>query len=105
MIFPLQLPAVGGFPLRVFLTLKSSIMLPEIIISANMTLPDNDLWRFRFEINSETSNRKYTIAQHKVKKHWGCSCPGWRAHRNCKHLQAMRLPGKETPFEVSFKIQ
>lgn len=77
-------------------------MLPTLFIPAEMVLPDNDQWQFRFQVQSETSNRLYTISQHKTKKHWGCSCPGWKAHRSCKHLQAIGIPGKEQPYEVIF---
>lgn len=76
-------------------------MLPQLHIAKSLALPDTDQWQFRFTIHSETSNRVYTISQHKKKKHWGCSCPGWKAHRHCKHLKAMDLPGDEQPFEVN----
>jgi len=52
--------------------------LPTLYIPSDaITLPDNEQWQFRFEVHSETSNRVYVIAQHKTKKHWGCSCMGW----------------------------
>ncbi|RKE47148.1 hypothetical protein [Sphingobacterium detergens] len=76
-------------------------MLPTIRISKGLSLPDNDQWQFRFEVQSESSNRLYTIAQNKKKKHWGCSCPGWKKTKNCKHLQALGIPGKEQPFEIN----
>lgn len=76
-------------------------MLPTLRISADVMLPDTDQWQLRFEVESETSNRLYVIAQHKNKKHWGCSCPGWKRHRQCKHLQAVGIPGHEKPFEVN----
>ena len=63
-------------------------------------LPDNAQWENRFEIRSETSDRVYVVSQHKEKRHWGCSCPGWRSRRQCKHLAAMQLPAHEKPFEV-----
>lgn len=74
--------------------------LPVLFIEQGLTLPDNDQWRHRFEIYSESSNRVYTIAQHKVKKHWACSCPGWKAHRKCKHLSAIGVPNNEVPYEA-----
>lgn len=49
-------------------------------------LPDNDAWTNRFQIKSETSSRLYTVAQRKSDGSWGCSCPGWKSHRTCKHL-------------------
>ncbi len=52
-------------------------------------LPDNTQWTNRFEIRSETSSRVYTVAQRKSDKSWGCSCPGWKSHRRCKHLNSM----------------
>ena len=63
-------------------------------------LKDNAGWTNRFDIKSESSDNLYRIAQNKHKRYWGCSCPGWISHRNCKHLRAMGLPGKEQPFEV-----
>lgn len=76
-------------------------MLPVIRISNDLSLPDTDQWQFRFEVESETSNRVYIIAQNKKKKYWGCSCPGWKRNRHCKHLSALGIPGNEQPFEVN----
>lgn len=52
-------------------------------------LPDTKQWINRFEIQSESSNRIYIIAQRANLTEWGCSCPGWRIHRNCKHLNTV----------------
>jgi hypothetical protein len=60
----------------------------------------NNTWVNRIEIKSETSNRVYVVSQHATKRYWGCSCPGWKAHRKCKHLERLGLPGSEEPFEV-----
>ena len=60
----------------------------------------NDQWTNRTEVRSETSNRVYVVSQHAEKRYWGCSCPGWRRHRRCKHLERLGLPGGESPFEV-----
>ena len=79
--------------------------LPEIYISRQAALPDNDQWMNRFEIHSETSDRVYVIAQHKRYKHWGCSCPAWRIHRKCKHLTAVGVPNNEKPFEIVLKTR
>ena len=64
------------------------------------TLPDNGNWTNRFEVKSASSNRLYIIAQSKDKRHWGCSCMGWRRHRKCKHLTTVGLPCFEEPHEV-----
>lgn len=77
----------------------SSNQLQRLDIPREVALPDNDQWQFRFEIRSETSNRIYTIAQHRTRKHWGCSCPGWKRYRTCKHLEAIGLPTHERPFD------
>lgn len=75
--------------------------LPVIYIPGDaLTLPDNDQWQLRFEIHSETSERVYIIAQHKEKKHWACSCPGWKRFRHCKHLSSIGVHNYEKPFEV-----
>lgn len=75
--------------------------LPAIRINTELILPDNDQWQFRFQIFSETSDNIYIVAQNKKKKHWGCSCPGYKRFRKCKHLQAMGIPCNETPYEVN----
>ena len=56
-------------------------------------LPDNDQWTNRFEIESETSNRVYIIAQNKKSGIWGCDCPSWKTRRYCKHLRTLNLLG------------
>ena len=66
----------------------------------SIALPDNAQWENRFEIRSESSNRVYIVSQNIKKRHWGCSCPGWRRHRRCKHLTQLGLPGQEQPHEV-----
>ena len=68
-----------------------------------IVLPNNAQWENRFEIHSENSNRCYIIAQNKKKRYWGCSCPGWRRWRTCKHLKQLSLPGYETPHEILLK--
>ena len=49
-------------------------------------LDDSDRWMNRFQIRSGSSDRLYVIAQQRADNVWGCSCPGWRHHRKCKHL-------------------
>lgn len=73
--------------------------LPTLFINKSVMLPDNSQWQLRFEIKSESSDRLYIVSQNKAKKHWGCSCPAWRTRRTCKHLQALGIPGGETPYE------
>lgn len=80
-------------------------MLPQIIVSSEVTLPDNSQWYNRFTIKSETSDRIYTIAQNRKKGFWACDCPGWKRYRRCKHLTAMGLPNHEQPLIVEFKKQ
>lgn len=79
--------------------MNTTTQLPELYISKDVILPDNSQWQFRFEIQSENSDRLYTIAQNKAKKHWGCSCMGWKRFRTCKHLTALGIPGHEKPYE------
>ncbi len=74
--------------------------LPVLHIPFGSHLPDNAQWEKRFEIHSSSSDRVYIVAQNKQKRHFGCSCPGYRRHRNCKHLQALQLPCYEQPHEV-----
>ena len=81
---------------------KFNSMLPIIRVPQSMSLPDKGVWRYRFNIPSETTDRLYKVAQHKEKKYWGCSCPGWKKHRHCKHLRNIGLPGDEKPYEVNF---
>lgn len=74
--------------------------LPTLFIPPSMTEPDNDQWEHRFKIRSESSNRIYIVAQHKKGRYWGCSCPGWKSRRYCKHLKALGLPNHQVPYEV-----
>jgi len=76
-------------------------MLPILRISTEVMLPDTEQWQLRFNVESESSNRLYVIAQNKKKKHWGCSCPAWKRYRHCKHLTALGIPGNEQPYEVN----
>lgn len=51
-------------------------------------------WKNRIEIQSESSNRLYVVAQNTTTGEWGCSCPGWiikrpGKERTCKHLKAL----------------
>lgn len=50
-------------------------------------LPDKGQWTHRMEIRSQSSGRLYIVSKNKSTGVWGCSCPGWRTHRNCKHLR------------------
>lgn len=75
--------------------------LPAVYVRQELILPSNDQWQNRFEIHSESSNRVYIVAQNINKKHWACSCPGWKRHRKCKHLEALNLPVKEVPYEIN----
>ena len=77
----------------------------SLSIKRDNYLPDNKLWKNRFEIHSETSNRVYVIAQNIEKGHMGCSCPGWRRYRNCKHLSSLGLPGNEQPVNLKLNIK
>jgi len=77
---------------------EQNLILRETI--NKYALPDNNQWTNRFEIRSESSNRIYIIAQHKKNRYWGCSCPGWRRHRKCKHLTNLSLPAYEQPYEL-----
>jgi hypothetical protein len=86
-----------------FIHHKTIYMLPVIHVSPQVVLPDNDQWQHRFQIESETSNRLYVVAQNRKKGFWACSCPGWKRHRHCKHLRSMGIPGDNQPFEVDFK--
>ncbi len=76
---------------------------PVIFIDDSLMLPDNSQWEKRFEVKSETSDRVYIVAQNKQKRHWACSCPGWKRYRKCKHLQEIGLPINEQPHEIEIK--
>lgn len=76
---------------------------PTIFIRPELKLADKKDWTNRFEIASETSDRLYVVAQHKDKRHWGCSCPSWKVRRYCKHLEALGLPANERPYEAKIE--
>lgn len=77
--------------------------MTSLTVTQSQILPDNGQWKNRIEIKSSSSNRVYVVSQNKAKGHWGCSCPGWKAHRTCKHLKALGLPSYEKPFEIEVK--
>lgn len=77
--------------------------LPVIYKPASELLPDNDQWTNRFKVKSASSNRMYTIAQNKKKRHFACDCPGWKRHRKCKHLEHLALPNYEQAHEIELK--
>lgn len=76
-----------------------------VYIKKSDVLPDNKLWTNRFEIRSESSDRVYIVAQNIDKGHMGCSCPGWRRYRTCKHLNALGLPGHEEPVTLKLNFR
>src|SRR4051812_48943854 len=49
-------------------------------------MPDNDQWTNRFVVQSQSSSREYVVSQRRSDGTWGCSCPGWKHYRHCKHL-------------------
>lgn len=59
-------------------------------------------WGTRIEIKSESSSRVYVVAekldQGRPTGTYGCSCPGWKSRRNCKHLAGMRLASCAAPI-------
>ena len=72
----------------------------QLYIDSSVMLPNTPQWINRFEIHSSSSNRVYVVAQNNNNRFWGCSCPGWKSHRKCKHLESMGLPSHERPMEV-----
>jgi prepilin-type N-terminal cleavage/methylation domain-containing protein len=81
-----------------------ALSVVKLIKSGAVNLPDNDQYTNRFEIKSQTSNRKYIIAQHKTSRWWACSCPGWIRTRSCKHLIACGLPTHQVPMELGYTL-
>lgn len=65
-------------------------------------LPDSDQWFNRFQVASASSSRLYVIAQRTTDKTWGCSCPGWRHYRKCKHLTDVLRRLSNVPLIESF---
>lgn len=56
-------------------------------------LPDSDQYQYRIQIAGSSGNL-YVVAQAKSHRkdagQWQCSCLGFRRHRHCKHIDAMR---------------
>ena len=59
----------------------------------------SELWENRMEITGSSGNI-YVVSQHKTGRYWGCSCPGWKSRKRCKHLETMGLPPNCEPFEL-----
>lgn len=84
--------------------MKVSACLPVLVMPADaIHLYDNEQWENRYEIRSESSGRTYVVSQHRQGRHWGCSCPGWKSRRRCKHLDRFGLPGDCQPYEVEVR--
>jgi len=81
--------------------------LPAVTVTIRVNksdmLPDNKLWKNRFEIHSSSSDRVYIVSQNIDKGHMGCSCPGWKSRRKCKHLSSLGLPNFEQPVTLNIK--
>lgn len=67
---------------------RKALLIAANSIGADI-LPDNALWTNRLQIRSETSSRLYIVAQSISSGTFGCSCMGWKRHRNCKHLKVI----------------
>jgi serine protease inhibitor len=70
-------------------------------INSDVALENKGKWIHRFEIKSESSDRKYILAFHADKHFFGCSCQGWLRYRKCKHLAALNLPFFEQPCDIN----
>ena len=54
-------------------------------------LHDNNLYTYRFEVQSDSNpEKKYIIAQNKNTKVWSCSCHAWIFRKTCKHLKRLK---------------
>ena len=88
--------------------IRPPVQEPEFVsflsIPVSETLPPSAQWVNRFEVRSQTSARRYVVAQHREMRHWACSCPGWTHYRHCKHVEALSLPPGEQPHEVDFQV-
>jgi hypothetical protein len=84
---------------------KKETKYPEALVhipSDSEMLPDNDQWTNRFKFHSDSGN-EYLISQNKKNRYWGCTCWPWKRTHNCKHLESLGLPGKDTPFQAQLK--
>lgn len=78
---------------------KDSLALlpPHVVQAALAVFPDDARYKARFEIRSESSDRRYRISFDSAAGagYWTCSCPGNIRHGSCKHLEAMGLRGRK----------
>ena len=77
--------------------MNSLVLLPASAKNAAIAVhPDAGRYLCRFDIRSGSSNRIYRISYDSAPGSlcWKCSCPGNIRHGDCKHLQAMGLPGR-----------
>jgi hypothetical protein len=86
---------------RAELQLRKQTQLPQIVMPADaVRLVDKKGWINRWEFRSDVSDKLYVLAQHGIKRHWGCSCTRYRFHRECPHLRDFGLPSNEVPYEA-----
>lgn len=78
--------------------MNSLALLPASARKAALaTFPDDERYKARFEIRSESSDRRYRISFDSASGagYWTCSCPGNIRHGSCKHLESMGLRGRK----------
>jgi hypothetical protein len=65
--------------------------------SEGRKLPDTDRYRNRFQVESDSSNKKYTIAFDIARNagYWTCSCMGCCTRGQCKHLDRLGYKGRQ----------
>lgn len=71
---------------------KLTMNLEILGIPKSLWLPDNGIYVNRFYVKSDSSDNNYIISQNSSTNYtWGCSCPGWKRFRKCKHLKKLGL--------------
>ena len=77
---------------RVATSNSQSLVTVTRKIPQNMRLPDDAQWKNKIKVRSSSSDNCWVVSQNISTGIMGCSCPGWKRHRKCKHIGSLGLP-------------
>lgn len=74
---------------------NTQLVVQRARAAAIKTAPDDNRWKCKMDIRSETSDSVYRVSFDTAGPYWVCSCMGNIRHGSCKHLEAMGLKGRK----------